>query len=165
MKRISQFAFRPSRFALRVCFNIPKSQGPRAKSQERNKPGFIALVTVLIVMALGVLLAAGLSLRSVDAGNIYIINLDGTRAHVAATHCAEYALSSLKAGSSYPGNETRILDNGDTCYIATPGGGGDSNRTVRTTSTVNGANRKIDIYIDTIGPYMEISKWQEVADF
>ncbi|MFH1839219.1 MAG: hypothetical protein ABH820_02950 [Patescibacteria group bacterium] len=134
------------------------------KNVRRSQPGFIALITVLIVMALGVLLAAGLSLRSVDAGNMYIANLDGIRALNAASSCTEYALERLKDSSSYGGDEVRTLDNGDTCYISATGGGGSSNRTVRTTSTVNGANRKINIFIPTLKP-TALSIWQEVADF
>ena len=143
--------------------SINTRQKPRGRLT--TAPGFVALITVLIVMALGVLLAVGLSLRSVDSGNTLVADLDGVRAHYAASYCAEYALDRLKNSSSYVGNAMRILDNGDTCFIFAPGGSGNSNRTVRATSTVNGATKKIDIYINTIGPTMLISKWQEVADF
>lgn len=129
------------------------------------KPGFIALLTVLVISAVALLVGTGLVIRAIGATNITLATDAMDRTYVAATACAEHALISLKSSLSYAGNESMTLSNGDTCRILAVTGVGNLNRVIQTTSTVQGATRKMQVNVGNVNPTMGISSWQDVAAF
>lgn len=129
-----------------------------------RSPGFIALISVLIMSALALLLGIGVLTRAFEESSIQDAQWYAARAEAAATYCAEAALMKLKSSQTYAGNETLIM-NGDTCRIRAVGGSGNSNRTIQATSTVMGANRNIAITVQQIDPVLQVSSWQDVANF
>lgn len=130
-----------------------------------TRHGFVALLSVLLLSAVAMLVAGGMLLRAVGGLNTSVSDDERLDAHLAATQCAEYALMNLRRSSRYLGNETLTLSNGDTCHILPIGGTGYQNRTVQTTSTVDGASRKISITVSRLVPLLLVTSWQEVADF
>ncbi len=128
------------------------------------RPGYIALISVLILCAIALAVGIGLATRAVSQDQIDESRDATVRAYAAATACAEYALIGLKGSLLYAGNETRIYS-GDTCTILTIGGAGNLVRTVKTTSTVSGATRKILIQVEQVNPRMIISSWTDVVNF
>jgi hypothetical protein len=130
-----------------------------------TRPGFIALISVLIVCAVALLIGIGITLRAVGDLHIQTADEDALRAHMAVTSCAERGLIMLRQDLMYSGNETRTLGNGDTCHILPIAGLGNINRVMEATSTVNGATRKLHVVIYVVNPYLRASSWQEVADF
>lgn len=130
----------------------------------KNAPGFIALISVIIISALALLIGIGVLTRALEESSIQDAEVYAARADAAATYCAETALMKLKSSQTYAGNETLAV-NGDTCRIRAVGGSGNADRTIQATSTVAGANRNIAITIQQIDPTLQITSWQDVANF
>lgn len=130
----------------------------------KNPPGYIALISVIIMSALAILIGVGVLTRALEESSIQDAQEYAARAEAAATHCAETALMKLKTSQAYAGNETLSV-NGDACRIRAVGGSGNENRTIQTTSTVMGASRNIAIYVQQIDPTLLVSSWQDVANF
>ncbi|MBU0540580.1 hypothetical protein KKF59_02530 [Patescibacteria group bacterium] len=128
------------------------------------KPGFIALVSILIIDAIALLIGVGLVLRAVGENKISLSSTFKQRAEMAAGACAEHALNQLKETTVYTGNEPLSVGS-DNCYIMTVTGISNSDRTVQTTSTVSGYTSKIKIQITKVNPIMIISSWENVTDF
>lgn len=126
----------------------------------RKPPGFIALVAVLILSAIALVVGTGVAVRAVGDSQAQSEMERAARAQMAAAYCAEMALETLKANPGYGGNQT-LSSNGDACRILSVGGSGNNNRTVQTTSTVEGIGRALTIMVSDINPVMKISSWQE----
>lgn len=129
-----------------------------------TRNGFIALLSVLIISAVAVTIGVGMLLRSVGENQMASMNELAQRAQFAATSCAEYGLQKLQASNSYAGNETLVVDAGDTCHVGVPGGTGNTNRTLTTTSTVLDVTRTQSIVITRLRPSLQISSWQDVIN-
>ncbi|MFA4954788.1 MAG: hypothetical protein WC641_05750 [Patescibacteria group bacterium] len=128
----------------------------------KKHPGYIALISVLILTAIGLVIVTGLLNRSISSSQVSQLEDYTLRAQAAAAACAEHALIKLKDSTAYAGNETFRLGLDD-CRVLSVTGSGDANRTITTTSTVGGAARKIYVDIATVNPTMSIRSWQEVT--
>ncbi|MBU1349050.1 hypothetical protein KJ781_03205 [Patescibacteria group bacterium] len=130
-----------------------------------TRPGFIALISVLLLSAVAMLIAGGVLIRAVGGLNMSVTNEEQMDAHLGATQCMEHALMNLRRSSRYLGNETLALQGGHTCHILPVSGTGYYNRTIQATSTVDGATRKISVVVSRLVPVLLVTSWQEVADF
>ncbi len=126
--------------------------------------GFIALVSVAVLMAVGLTVTAGLLIRASGESRLAVTDDYQIRAQAAATACAERALMELKSSLTYAGNQTLQVGS-DTCSILLVGGVGNLNRTLDTTSTVSGVESKLHLMIDSVNPDMTVSSWQDVVSF
>jgi hypothetical protein len=129
-----------------------------------KRPAFIALVSILIISAIATVIAVGLLLRAIGENQMAVNNDLSQRAQLAATSCAEYALGQLRLSNTYAGNATLIVDSGDTCHIGVPGGSGNTNRTLVTTSTILDVTQTENISITQLTPQLKISSWQDVIN-
>lgn len=120
----------------------------------KKQKGFIALLSVLIVSAIG--LAIGVSLLLLGTGSLRtafnIQQSDLAKAY--ANHCSEEALMNIASNSTYSGSATINLSNGSCTYTVTHGF---QNETIDATGTVQAITRKTHITLDTTG-----FLWQEV---
>lgn len=128
------------------------------------RPGYIALISVLILSAIALAVGIGLATHAVSQDQMDVSRDASIRAYAAATACAEHALIALKGSLLYTGNQTLVYS-GDSCTILTVGGAGNLARTVKATSTVSGATRKILIQVEQVNPRMIISSWTDVVNF
>lgn len=126
--------------------------------------GFIALTSILIIGAMVLVISIGVALRSVDEAYMSLGEQEAGRAIALANLCAEQALMKLKNDSNYSGNESIIVE-GESCDILAVDGTGNSNRTVRSKSTVSGFTKKVKVEVLQINPEMQINSWEEVSDF
>lgn len=135
---------------------------PQASGNQND--GFVAIVSVLVIGAIGVTLA--ISLLWGGAGNLKtaMVFTASRQARALADACAEYALSELRQSTSYTGSETLLLGNG-TCEVGAIGGSGNTNRTVQTTGTVGAVVRRVEVEVAVVSPTMTLTSWQEVASF
>ena len=129
-----------------------------------KKDAYIALITIIIISAVTLLIAASASLFGVSETDMGLIEDQSTQSYYLANACAEYSLEKLKNNINYTGNETIDIDNGS-CYIYLPEGSGNENRTIKVTGTLANKTRKIKIIIEKINPSMIITSWQEVSEF
>lgn len=128
-----------------------------------NQRGYIVLLTILLVGAVGLSIAVSIILigigqtRSMLAANSYIL----AKSHADA--CVEEALQQIRTDDTYIGTGSLSLDGG-ACNYEVIGLGGDL-REVHGTGTVANSTRKIKVNIDTISPTINITSWQEVENF
>lgn len=131
----------------------------------KTAPGFIALISVLVISAVALLVGTGIAIRGFDELRSGIDTEQAARAHAGIMYCAEQALESLKTSFHYSGNQSFTLPDGGTCHILPVGGTGNLDRLIQVTSTFDGAIRKASITVQQLYPTTTVSAWQEVSDF
>ncbi len=125
--------------------------------------GFITLLSVLVVSAVGV----GVALTLLTAG-IADTRSSGTyedtlEARALADVCAETALGRIKVSVSFAGNATLAFPEGSCEYFVTAQSG--ENRTITARGIEGSIVRKVEITVTQISPRIVIGSWREVADF
>lgn len=125
--------------------------------------GFVSLLAVIIVGAIGLSIAVALLLNGVNALRFSFSGEQSAQARALADACAEHALGIIRGQTSYTGNGSLSLGNGICTYTVSSQGA--QNRTITATGTVGTLVRKVRITLDKITPDIELTSWQEVADF
>jgi hypothetical protein len=133
-------------------------------NKEKEKNGYIALVSILLISSLTLFLAVNANLFGISESRMALDGAHSSKAYYLANLCAEEALINLKDDLDYSGNET-INIAGGSCEILPLEGSGNENRTIKTTGSFDNKTRKIKIDIDLVNPVMEINSWLEVTDF
>jgi len=129
-----------------------------------NQEGFIALISILIIGAVVLVISIGLSLRSIGETDMSLGEQESHRALALANLCAEQALMKFESTLNYSGSESIIIGN-ESCDILAVSGSGNLNRTIQTQSTVSNYTRKVQVVVSQISPTMQLTSWEEVADF
>lgn len=127
-----------------------------------TRPGFILLITILIIGALAAAILSSLLLLGISANQVSLSIQQSEEALSLADACAEYALLKLRESPSYAGNES--LDLGpNRCEILPVGGIGNNNRSVCTEGVSGESIRRLEIAVEQILPQTTLYSWQEVA--
>ncbi|MFC1598318.1 hypothetical protein ACFL2M_02175 [Patescibacteria group bacterium] len=126
--------------------------------------GYLMLVSVLVVGAVGVSIAVSLLLLGLGSTRTSFTTGQAEEANALADACAERGLNDLRADPTYTGGDTYSLGNGS-CDVVDVAGSGTSNRTVQATGTIGNITRKVEVEVATVASPMTITSWQEVADF
>ena len=126
--------------------------------------GFVSVVSVIILLAVVsvVILTIYSSQMTRIQSNRMIQNEIVTRAN--ATSCAEIALSRLRLDINYSTSETIPLDYGSCTIVRVVNTGGD-NRNLEVSGTYDTHVKRFEINLQKIANRIEVSSWQEVADF
>ncbi len=127
---------------------------------KQNSDGFIALITILIILGAVLLISLGISQRSFGEIQMSLQKSQSSQAFYLANLCAEDALMKLKEDSNYLGNETITIGE-ESCQILPIEG----QWTVKVSANFQNQIRKIKIVISQVNPKMIIGSWQEVPDF
>lgn len=125
--------------------------------------GFIALVAVLVLGAVGVSVGISLILLGLGSSRTAFALEQSNQAKALANACAEEALQKIMESTSFSGSSTISLGNGSCTYTVSVTG---QSRLITTSSTVGTIIRKVKIRL-TIHPQtlkFNIASWQEVAD-
>jgi predicted chitinase len=122
--------------------------------------GFIALITIFIILAIALIMGISFSLLSAGESAMTLENFQSSRSYFLANLCAEEALMKLKENTNYSGNETINIEEGS-CQILPIEG----QWIVKTAGNFQNQIKKIRISISQVNPEMVIDSWQEVADF
>ena len=128
--------------------------------QKKTDNGFIASITIFIVLAIALLLGLSFGLLAISETNMSLEKTQSSQAYFLANLCAEQALMKLKEDINYQGNETIVIEGGN-CQILPIEG----KWTVKILSNFQNQTKKTKIIIVQINPKMIISSWLEVADF
>jgi len=126
----------------------------------RKQKGFIALITILIILGALSLIGLGISQLSIFEAQMGLQKSQSSQAFYLANLCAEEALMRLKEDSNYTGNETLNIENGN-CQILPIEG----NWTIKTVGNFQNQIKKIKIIVSQINPQTVITSWQEVPEF
>ena len=128
-----------------------------------QKNGFITLISVLVVGALGVAISVSLLLLGLNSSRTSFAYEQSNQTKALANACAEEGLQQIRDSTSFTGTGSLTLVQGTCSYTVTSQGG--SNRTITSTGTVGTIIRKVKIIISGINPTITATSWQEVADF
>ncbi len=127
--------------------------------------GYIFLVSVLVIGAISISTAVTLVLLGLAATQSGFSISQSAQAYENARSCVEMALRSLRSDVSYGGNGTVALSSGITCTLRSIGGSGNDNRTICAEGTTLGLTRRVQVRVAHLYPTVQISDWEEVADF
>lgn len=141
---------------------IRKTFMERPMSDPTNR-GFITLISVLVLSAVGVAVGVSLILSGLGSGRTAFALEQSNQAKALANACTEEALAQINDSIPFSGTGTLTLGQGSCSYTVTKQTG--QNRTIDSTGTVGTVIRKVRILIDKITPSIHITSWQEVADF
>jgi len=134
------------------------------KKTKFQKNGYVALITVIIIGAVGIAVVIAAVLGSLASSKTSLLSEQTKQASGLADACAEHALIQLKSDVNYIGNESINFTNGD-CEILNIPNPGNTNRIIQTTGSVDKIIRKVEISINEINPDLTINSWQEIKDF
>ncbi|OGI26057.1 MAG: hypothetical protein A3J76_05635 [Candidatus Moranbacteria bacterium RBG_13_45_13] len=134
-----------------------------SKKYNKQQKGFITLISVLVIGAVGVAIALSLLLLGVGNSRTSFAVEQSNQAKALANACAEEALQQIRESVPFEGTGNLTLGQGSCSYTVTKLTG--QNRTIIASGTVGTVIRKVSIALDKITPSIEITSWQEVADF
>lgn len=139
------------------------SSRSNVKGQMSNvNRGFITLVSVLVVSAVGLSIALSLLLLGLGSSRTSFALTQSIQARGLANACAEESLRKVKNSLSFSGTSTLFFSAGTCDYTVTNTGG--QTRTITTSGTVGTIIRKVSILISQITPFIVVASWQEVAN-
>jgi hypothetical protein len=133
------------------------------KCYNKERSGYIILVSILVVGAVGLAITLSLLLLSVDSARTSLALEQTSQARGLANACVEEALEQIRANSLFTGSGNLSLGQGTCGYTVTSQTG--QNRTVIASGTVDTVVRKSKIIINNLNPTLTITSWQELADF
>ena len=123
--------------------------------------GFVALVTVLLVLAITLIVGLSISLLSISEAKMGLQKKQSSRAYYLANLCAEQALMNLKENPGYAGGESIVMSDGSCDILQIEG-----NWTVKVAaSSTSNHVKKMRVIVSQINPQMVIDSWEEVASF
>lgn len=125
--------------------------------------GYITLISVLVVGAVGVALTVSLILLGLSSSRTSFAIEQSNQAKSLANACAEEAMQQIRDSTSFTGNGNLTIGQGTCIYTVTNQGG--QNRAITASGAVGAIIRKVKISINKINPAIQVVSWQEVADF
>lgn len=130
----------------------------------KSHQGFVALSAVLILTAVFLAIAIGLSTKSISGQDTAVVIIGRDKAKYLAYSCLEYARMELIRSLDYQGNEVIMLTDG-LCEINQITGIGNFARVLRIKAVVDEYSYYIEDNIETINPIMQINTSQRVEGF
>ncbi|MEK7184214.1 MAG: hypothetical protein AAB701_01705 [Patescibacteria group bacterium] len=128
-----------------------------------SQSGYITLLTVLIVSAVGVAIGSSLLLLGLGSSRSSLSLQQSKQAAALADACVEEALQQLRFSTSYSGTATLSFGTSSCTYLVTVLSG--ENRNIESTGTVGAVVRRVEVDVSQLTPKIVISSWQEVASF
>ncbi|MBP6866096.1 MAG: hypothetical protein KBC12_00970 [Candidatus Pacebacteria bacterium] len=124
---------------------------------------FVTLIGVIVFGSVCISLVVAILMLGIGSSKTSIAVYHSRQALFAAHACAEEALETIRENHSFAGNGNLTLD-AASCNFAVTDKGGES-RNVASSGSVGTITRKVEIEIDAISPVINVTSWQEVADF
>ena len=128
---------------------------------KKNKKGFSAILSVLILGTTGVLLIVTNLLINGNSLATATSLINSQRSRHIAEGCVELVLLELKSNTTYAGNETRNIFNGQ-CDISATSFSGQEALSFSVTGIYEGRYSQINISVSDINPDLVISSWDEL---
>ena len=126
-----------------------------------NKPGFVALMSVMIVSAIVLSISVSIVFLNINSGKSSLDINDMDQARNLASSCSEKALLEIASASGVT-SETLNFPEG-TCFYQIYNLGAEDRR-VESRANVKNIVRREELLIDQINPEINIVYWQEVVD-
>jgi len=131
--------------------------------RKEHTSGFIALMGVLIVGALGVAVVLGVVQLGIEYTELSLVYQQEQHARAYVNACAEEALETLRSNTSFVGTTTLTLPWGLCTGVVLNTGG--TTREIDSTGTVGTIKRRVKVLVSALNPQITVSSWQEVSAF
>jgi hypothetical protein len=128
----------------------------------KKRPGYVLLLSVLIMSAVGAAVTVSLLLLGLAASRTSFASARSSQARTLADACAEEALEQLRLSSSYLGSGNLTLGAGNCTYSVTDAGVG--SRNITAAGTVGTVVRRLSTSVTAYNPYLTLPNWQETAN-
>jgi hypothetical protein len=130
---------------------------------KESRKGYVALLSVLVIGAIGVVSMLSVLLSGVNASKTDLALQQAGSAKVLASSCGEEALQSILETGTTSSSGGLTISPGTCTYVITSQNG--QNITVNATGQVGTITSKVKIVIATTTPAILLSSWKEVGDF
>jgi hypothetical protein len=132
---------------------------------KKQPKGFIALMSVIIIMAILMLIVASTSLTGFFSRFNILDSELKERSSAIASACVDEALLQLANDSSWGGNATTTLPGGEQCYVGlvqnnVPAAG---QKTLKTRAFYSNFYTNLKVTIDSAS--LSVLSWQELPNF
>lgn len=124
--------------------------------------GYITLLSVLVVGAIGITITVALLLLGLGASRTSFAREESAQARALADACAEEALKEIRDAALCAGGGTMTFPRG-VCTSTVVGDG--SLCVLESTGTVADTVRRTRVILSAVGPLVISTSWREVADF
>jgi hypothetical protein len=132
------------------------------KFNRRRQQGFMTLLSVLVLGAVGVGITLSLLLLGLGSLRTSFAFEQSNQAKALVNACTDEALQQIK-DNAFIGTSNLTLGQGSCVYTVTSQG--QQNRTITASGTVGTVIRKVKVVISKINPAILVTSWQEVANF
>ena len=130
--------------------------------QEARK-GYIALLSVILISAIGLSIMLSVIATGVDAVETDFSLQQSGGARSLASSCVEEALQKILETSSTSSNGNLSIASGTCTYVITATSG--QIITIKATGVLSTVTSKIKVVLASTTPSITLSSWEEVADF
>ena len=127
----------------------------------KSPSGFVTLISVLILGAVGMAVVVSLMLLGIDSSRTSLVLEQSLQARGLADACTETALQQIRTNNAFTGTATLTFGTGSCTYTVTNPGG--TSRNIVVSGTVGTIIRRISVNLSAVSP-VTISLWQEVAN-
>lgn len=125
--------------------------------------GYISLISILVISAVVILVAANANLSSVGEANMGLQENQKWESFYLSEACAEEALDQIYSSVNFEGSGSLLLGAGSCSYAVIRLTG--QNRIINASGTVGGIIQKTKVILDTIRPRINVVSWTPVAEF
>lgn len=125
------------------------------------RKGYIALLSVIFISAIGVLIMLSVIVSGVDASKTDYVSQQSGQSRAMASSCAEEALQKILETGTTSSVGTLTIASGTCTYAISSVGG----LHVDSTGIFGSVTSKVKVVISTTSPSIVLSSWSEVADF
>ena len=133
------------------------------KNRFNPRRGYIALLSVIVIGAIGTAIMLSVLLFGINASKTDFALQQSGSSKTVASSCGEEALQKILETGTSSGSGNLIIASGTCSYTITSQNG--QNITVNATGVVGTITSKVKIVISTTTPSIILSSWQEVGDF
>lgn len=123
--------------------------------------GFVTLISVLILGAVGVAVATSLLLLGADNSRTSFALEQSLQARGLADACTETALQRIRTDNAFTGTMNLTFGSGTCAYTVVNTGG--TTRSITANGIVGTIIRRVSITLSAVSP-ITLSLWQEVAN-
>ncbi len=132
--------------------------------KQHIKKGYIALISVMLMAALGTSIMFSVIASGVDASKTNFSLQQSGGARSLSSSCAEEALQIILETSTTTGVGNLTIASGTCSYTITSTSSG-QNITIKSIGVLGTVTSKIKVVLATTTPGITLSSWEEVADF
>ena len=133
------------------------------KCYNKEQNGYIALVSILVVGAVGVAITLSMILLGLGLSRTSFAVEQSNQAKSLANACVEEGLQQIRDSVPFTGSGNLMLGQGTCVYTVTSQGA--QNRTITSSGTIGTIIRKVKVVINKINPTITVTSWQEVDNF